>query len=158
MLCLLFAKQLFSSISNFRAKSHLSWSKLDKIDAYRTSTVTKPKQMSIFTPFPQLALDASRYNHTLKFDPLQAIRHKNRPSSKQHPMYMYNPPFSKSMQTDIRKKFLTLVDNNIVYPTRTLSGKYSTATSYKDKLQQHKQHQAGNQQQSQQPEIGGLQL
>ena len=54
MLRLHFTKQLFSSIAKPGAKCHCSWSKLDKIPTHCTSTVTKPKQMSAFTPSPHV--------------------------------------------------------------------------------------------------------
>ena len=77
----------------------------------------------------QRALDASGYNHTLKFEPPRASPRRNRPRKN---TLWYNPPFSKSVQTDIGKKFLTLVDKCFPHknPLRKIFNRNTVKISY----------------------------
>ena len=90
----------------------------------------------------QRALDASGYNHTLKFEPPRASPRRNRPRKN---TLWYNPPFSKSMQTDIGKKFLTLVDKCFphknplrkIFNRNTVKVSYSCTSNIKQAIDNH---------------------
>ena len=68
------------------------------IDRRLSSISSDRESFEKAAPPYQRALDARGYNHTLKFEPPRASPRKNRPRKN---ILWYNPPFSKSVQTDI---------------------------------------------------------
>ena len=87
-------------------------------------------------------LNASRYNHTLKFEPPRA---SPRWSRLRKNTLWYNPPFSKSVQTGIGKKFLTLVDKCFphknplrkIFNRNTVKISYSCTSNIKQAINNH---------------------
>ena len=90
----------------------------------------------------QRALDASGYNHTLKFEPPRASPRRN--GQRKNTLW-YNPPFSKSVQTDIGKKLLILVDKCFphknplrkIFNRNTVKISYSCTSNIKQAIDNH---------------------
>jgi hypothetical protein len=63
-------------------------------------------------PHYQEALNKCGYRHILKFETGEGTNQANRTRSRKRNVTWFNPPFSKSVSTNVAKYFLTLVDKH----------------------------------------------
>ena len=89
----------------------------------------------------QKVLDESGYNYRLKFDPPRTGHRRTRERN----ILWFNPPFSKSVSTNIGKKFLALVDRcshrghtlNTIFNRNTIKISYSCMSNVKQLIDSH---------------------
>ena len=89
----------------------------------------------------QKALDESKYNYTLQYEPTAPSKRKNR----QRNILWYNPPFSKNVSTNIGHRFLALVDKHLpkdhilhkVFDRNTIKISYSCMNNTKQIIDNH---------------------
>ena len=117
----------------------------------RLSSISSDKQsFDQAAPQYQKALHESGYKYKLEYKPPATIGRKNRPRNN---ILWYNPPFSKSVSTNIGKKFLALVDkcfpqgNNLrkIFNRNTIKISYSCVTNTKRLIDNHNKTQLSTQ-------------
>ena len=89
----------------------------------------------------QKALDESKYNYTLQYEPTAPSKRKNR----QRNILWYNPPFSKNVSTNIGHRFLALVDKHFpkdhilhkIFNRNTIKISYSCMNNTKQIIDNH---------------------
>ena len=88
------------------------------------------------------ALDECRYRYTLHYEPPTTNKRKNR---QRNNILWYNPPFSKNVRTNIRHRFLALVDKHFpkdhklrkIFNRNTIKISYSCMNNTKQIIDNH---------------------
>ena len=93
----------------------------------------------------QDALKRSGFKHKLTYEDNTGIAHARKPKNRKRKVIWFNPPYSKSVSTNVGKEFLKLLDKHFpshnkfskIFNRRSVKVSYSCLPSMKSKINQH---------------------
>ena len=120
-------------------------SQYTEIDKQKAHSISSNQQSfyNAIAPY-QEALTKSGYNHKLTFEDLPSTTRPQKKHRKRN-ITWYNPPFNKSVSTNVGRKFLTIIKNefpksnklNKIFNTNTVKLSYSCMPNMKNIIDQH---------------------